>query len=180
MSSSEATPKKNITGDSNKKVMEQPYPFITVSPVQSTCKICNKTFNTNRENLRKHMTLNHSDDYSFPQWNGISEVLLTKEQEAKSHWKSFVKSPLEFENRPQCNGCNKVFSRPDAFNRHLKESSDGCKKEHKAMVRCVLLSCGGWYVIPPDDPLYHPACTTPSASSSILPPCSLDLSARMP
>ena len=114
MSSSKETPTKNITGDSNKKVMEQPYPFITVSPVQSTCKICNKTFKTNRENLRKHMTLNHSDDYSFPQWNGISEVLLTKEQDAKSHWKSFVKTPLEFENRPKCNGCNKLFSRIDA------------------------------------------------------------------
>ena len=48
------------------------------------------------------------------------------------------------------------------------------------MVRCVQLSCGGWYVIPPDDPLDHPAPTTPSTSSSILPPCSLNLKARMP
>lgn len=181
MSSSEATPMKNITGDSNKKVMEQPYPFITVSPVQSTCKICNKTFNTNRSCLREHMQVNHSHEYSFPRWNGISEILSTKEQEAKLDWKSFVKPPFEFENRPKCNGCNKLFSRPDHFQRHLNEaSSDGCKKEHKTMVRCVLLSCGGWYAIPPDDPLYHPTSTTPSASSSILPPCSLDLSARMP
>ena len=180
MSSSEETPTKNITGDSNKKVMEQPFPFITVSPVQSTCKICNKTFITNRDNLRKHMTSTHSDDYSFPQWSGISAALSTKEQEAKSHWKSFVKRPFKFENRPHCNKCNKVFSRIDAFHRHLRDSSDGCNEGCKTMVRCVQLSCGGWYVIPPDDPLYHPTSTTPSASSSILPPCSLDLSARMP
>ena len=177
--SSETTP-KNITGDRNKEVMMRPLQLITVSPLQSKCKICNKTFNTNRFSLREHMQSHHSDDYIFPpRWKGISEILSTKEQDAILHWKSFVKRPFKFENRPQCNGCNKVFSRIDAFHRHLRDSSDGCKKEHNTMVRCVQLSCGGWYVIPPDDPLANPASTTPS-TSSILPPCSLNLKARMP
>src|SRR6056300_440884 len=126
MSSSEATPKKNITGDSNKKVMMYPLQSITVSPAQSKCNMCNKTFSTNRFSLREHMQSHHSDEYTFPRWNGISKVLSTKEQDAKLHWRSFVQSPYQFENRPQCNGCNKLFSRSDAFHRHLKDSSDGC------------------------------------------------------
>ena len=149
---SEATPPKNITGDSSKKVMMYPLELITVSPTQSKCNMCNKTFSTNRSCLREHMQLHHSDEYTFPpRWNGISEILSTKEQEAILHWKSFVKRPFKFENRPQCNGCNKVFPRSDHFHRHLQDSSDGCNKGCKTMVRCVQLSCGGWYIIPPDD-----------------------------